>query len=64
MALPGVYNIFNERWCKQTVWIIADTHFGDEELRAGMPNRPSDEELVRRINAKVGRKDTLILLAM
>lgn len=62
MALPGVYNIFNERWCKQTVWIISDTHFGDEELRAGMPNRPSDEELVRRINAKVGRKDTLILL--
>ena len=62
MALPGVYNIFNERWCKQTVWIISDTHFSDKDLRAGMPGRPSDEELVRRINAKVGRKDTLILL--
>ena len=62
MALPGVYNIFNERWCKQTVWIISDTHFGDKDLRAGMPGRPSDEDLVRRINAKVGRKDTLIIL--
>ena len=62
MALPGVYKIFNDRWCNQTVWCISDTHFGDEDLRAGMPNRPSDEELVRRINAKVGRKDTLLLL--
>ena len=62
MALPGVYKIFNDRWCNQTVWIISDPHFGDEDLRAGMPNRPSDEELVRRINAKVGRKDTLIIL--
>lgn len=62
MALPGVYKIFNDRWCNQTVWIISDPHFGDEDLRAGMPNRPSDEELVRFINAKVGRKDTLIIL--
>ena len=62
MALPGVYKIFNDRWAGQTVWIISDTHFGDEDLRAGMPNRPSDEELVRRINMKVGRKDTLLLL--
>ena len=62
MALPGVYDIFNERWCKQTVWIFSDTHFGDKDLRAGHPNRPSDEELVKMINSKVGRKDTLILL--
>ena len=62
MALPGVYKIFNDRWAGQTVWCISDTHFGDEDLRAGIPNRPSDEELVRRINAKVGRKDTLIVL--
>ena len=62
MALPGVYKIFNDRWAGHTVWCISDTHFGDEDLRAGMPNRPSDEELVRRINAKVGRKDTLLLL--
>ena len=62
MALSGVYEIFNERWCKQTVWLYSDPHFGDEDLRAGMPNRPSDEELVKMINAKVGRKDTIIFL--
>ena len=62
MALPGVYKIFNDRWAGQTVWIISDTHFADEELRVGMSGRPSDEELVRRINMKVGRKDTLLLL--
>lgn len=62
MALSGVYDIFNERWCKQTVWIYSDPHFGDEDLRAGMPNRPSDEELVKMINACVGRKDTIIFL--
>lgn len=62
MALPGVYKIFNDRWAGQTVWCISDTHFGDEDIKAGFPNRPTDEELVRRINAKVGRKDTLIVL--
>ena len=62
MALPGVYKIFNDAWVNQTVWIFSDCHFGDEDLRAGMPGRPSDEELVKKINAKVGSKDTLILL--
>lgn len=62
MALPGLYKIFNDAWAGQTVWIISDPHFGDEDLRAGVPGRPTDEELVRRINAKVGRKDVLICL--
>ena len=62
MNLPGIYDIFNKAWDGyQTVWIISDTHFGDADLRAGMSDRPSDEELVRRINAKVGRKDVLII---
>ena len=62
MALPGVYTIFTDKWVGQTYWIISDLHFGDQDLRAGFPNRPDDEELVRRINAKVGRKDVLIVL--
>lgn len=61
MALPGVYKTF-QHWCNQTVWIYSDTHFGDEELAAGTPGRPTDEEHVKLINSKVGRKDTLILL--
>lgn len=62
MAIAGMYNIFNEKWCKQTIWIISDTHFGDEDLRAGIPDRISDDDLVKLINSKVGRKDTLIHL--
>jgi calcineurin-like phosphoesterase family protein len=63
MNLPGVYKIFNDKWDGyQTVWIFSDCHFNDKDLRAGIRNRPSDEELVRRINAKVGKKDVLILL--
>ena len=63
MNLPGVYKTHLDRWTNlQTAWIISDPHFGDEELRAGIPNRPKDEDLVARINAKVGRKDLLIIL--
>lgn len=61
MALAGVYDIFNDRWCKQTVWIYSDPHFGDAKL-ANEINRPSDEEQIAKINEKVGRKDTLICL--
>ena len=62
MAIAGMYDLFNEKWCKQTVWIVSDTHFGDKEVRAGIPSRPSDDELVKIINSKVGKNDTLIHL--
>ena len=62
MTLPGVYDIFNKSWDGQTTWVMSDPHFGDEDLRAGFPDRPTDEELVRRINAKCGRKDVLLCL--
>lgn len=60
--IAGLYDTFQEKWKSQTVWVISDTHFGDEDLRAGIASRPSDEELVKMINAKVGRKDVLIHL--
>ena len=61
MNIPSLYSLFQERWGKfQTGWMISDTHFGDEDLRAGMPNRPSDEEIVKSINSKVGKNDLLI----
>ena len=62
MAIAGMYDLFNEKWCKQTIWLISDTHFGDAELRAGIPDRISDDDLVKLINSKVGRKDTIIHL--
>lgn len=59
--LPGIYDIF-QHWGEQTVWIYSDPHFGDKELRDGIPDRPDDQEQIKRINAKVGKKDTLIIL--
>lgn len=59
--LPGIYDIF-QHWGEQTVWIYSDSHFGDKDLSEGIANRPSDQEQIRRINAKAGRKDTLIIL--
>lgn len=59
--LPGIYDAF-QHWAEQTVWIYSDPHFSDEDLECGIKNRPSDEEQIRRINAKAGRKDTLIIL--
>lgn len=59
--LPGIYDIF-QHWGEQTVWIYSDPHFGDKDLSEGIVNRPSDQEQIKRINAKVGKKDTLIIL--
>ena len=63
MILSGVYKTFMKRWENfQTAWIISDLHFGEDDLKRAFSNRPSDDELVRRINAKCGRKDILFVL--
>lgn len=59
--IAGLYDIFNH-WCNQTVWLYSDPHFGDAELQKGVFGRPSDEEQIKMINSKVGKKDTLIIL--
>lgn len=62
--IPGLYSIF-DHWHKQgTVWLYSDPHFGDKELQAGVPGRPSDEEQIKMINAKVGKKILLLSLVM
>lgn len=60
--LPGIYDMFAQKWDGQTVWIYSDPHFSDMDLECGIKDRPSDDEQIRRINAKCGRKDTLIIL--
>lgn len=60
--IAGLYKIFNHWHEEGTVWIYSDPHFGDDELTAKIPNRPTATEIVQRINAKCGRKDTLICL--
>lgn len=60
--IQGIYDCFKHWHERGTVWIISDPHFDDPNTKHLEPNRPSDDELVRRINAKVGRADTLIIL--
>lgn len=60
--IQGLYDIFSHWHAQGTVWLYSDPHFGDKELAAGVVNRPSDEEQVKMINSKVGKKDTLIIL--
>ena len=63
MFLPGVYEIFLERWDRyQTCFLISDTHFDDPDLEKAYPLRPKAEEFVKLINSKVGRKDIIICL--
>ena len=62
MPIAGLYKTFDHWHQEGTLWIISDTHFGDADIRRGFPDRPADDELVKRINSYVGRKDTLIML--
>ena len=62
MPIAGLYKTFDHWHQEGTLWIISDTHFGDADIRRGFPDRPVDDELVKRINSYVGRKDTLIML--
>lgn len=58
--IEQLYECFRH-WSKEgTVWIYSDPHFNDKEA-AGY-GRISDEEQVKLINAKVGKKDTIIFL--
>lgn len=65
MILPGVYKTFVDRWGANNragCWIISDLHFGEQDLKDAFPMRPSDEELIKRINQKVGKNGVLICL--
>ena len=57
----GLYECF-DHWHKDrgTVWIYSDPHFGDKDI--ALADRPSDEDQIKMINSKVGKKDTLIIL--
>lgn len=63
-----LYDIFSKWSCtdgehRNSIWIYGDPHFDDEESKSFRGNEyPGDEEQVRRINSKVGRKDTIIFL--
>lgn len=60
--IAGLYDCFAHWGAEGTTWLYSDTHFNDADLAAGVSNRPSAEEMVKLINSKCGRKDTLIHL--
>lgn len=62
MPIAGLYKIFDHWHSENTLWVISDTHFGDADIHRGFPDRPADDELVKRINSCVGRKDVLLHL--
>ena len=60
--IESLYKPFQKWSEKGTIWIFSDPHFEDEDLVNAYDDRPSADELVRRINSKVGKCDTLICL--
>ena len=59
----NLYDSFAERWLQGgTVFFYSDPHFGDSELNPNRKNYPGDEEQVKLINSKIGKKDTIIFL--
>ena len=58
-----VDKIFADKWNKGgTLYFYSDPHFGDEEMKIYRKNYVNDDEQIRRINSKVGKKDTIVFL--
>ena len=60
----GLYDQF-KHWFhndKGTVYFYSDPHFADEEMKYIRKNYIGDEEQVKRINSKIGKYDTLVIL--
>jgi len=56
-----LYNQFSHWYHGGGIWLYSDPHFGDEEMRH-IRGCISDEEQVQRINRRVTKNDTLIIL--
>jgi len=59
-----LYKTFEDKWKRPcgNIWIYSDPHFADAEMQHLRHNYIGDNEQVKRINAKVGKNDTLIIL--
>ena len=60
--LPQLYENF-QRWSDGgTVWLYSDPHFDDADCKTISTEWPSPEEQIAKINKKVHKDDTLIIL--
>lgn len=60
----GLYDQF-KHWFhnnKGQVYFYSDPHFADEEMKQLRANYIGDEEQIKRINSKIGKYDTLVIL--
>ena len=60
--LPQLYKKFQDWSAKGSVWVYSDPHFGDSDCKIMDPNWITPEEQVKKINDKVKKGDTLIIL--
>ena len=60
--LPQLYKTFQDWSAKGSVWVYSDPHFDDSDCKIMDPNWITPEEQVKKINDKVKKGDTLILL--
>ena len=58
-----LYEIFANKWYRGgTIYFYSDPHFADEEMKFIRKNYIGDEEQIKRINKKVNRNDTIVIL--
>ena len=58
----NLYPCFSHWLPYNNIFVYSDPHFGDEEMKFIRHNYVGDDEQVRRINSKVGKKDIIIFL--
>ena len=57
-----LYDDFNLWQDIGVIWLYSDPHFNDPESKLMNPNWPDADTIVKNINSKVGKYDTLIIL--
>ena len=60
--LPQLYENFQQWSDSGTVWLYSDPHFDDADCKAISTEWPNPEEQIAKINKKVHKGDTLIIL--
>lgn len=60
--LKQLYEKFQHWSNSGSVWLYSDPHFNDKDCSSIDPEWPSPEEQIRKINEKVHKNDTLIIL--
>lgn len=60
--LNTLYEPFRKWSATGTIWIISDLHLNDPEMVYLRKNYIGDKEQIKRINSKVGKNDTVIIL--